>query len=91
MQMQRRILNKAQLQVPQMLVPTPLKELGKHRVVNMSLGPTHTAVLVEMGRVYAFGRNYEGQLCTGNCQPQNIPSVVKALHAKPAVRSQMST
>ena len=86
MQMQRRILNKAQLQVPQALVPTPLKELGKHRVVDMSLGPTHTSVLVETGRVFTFGRNSEGQLCTGNCQPQNTPSVVKALHAKPMVR-----
>ena len=87
MQMQRRILNKSQLQVPQMLVPTPLKELGKHRVINISLGPTHTSVLVEMGRVYAFGRNSEGQLCAGNCQPRNTPSAVKALHAKPTVRS----
>ena len=86
MQMQRRILNKAQLQVPQALVPTPLKELGKHRVVDMSLGPTHTSVLVETGQVFTFGRNSEGQLCTGNCQPRNIPSVVKALHAKPMVR-----
>lgn len=34
-----------------MSLPTPLKELGKHRVVDMSLGPTHSTVLVEMGRV----------------------------------------
>ena len=40
-----------QLQVSSMSVPTPLKELGKHRVVDMSLGPTHSTVLAELGRV----------------------------------------
>ena len=42
-----------QLQVTctSMSVPTPLKELGKHRVVDMSLGPTHSTVLAELGRV----------------------------------------
>ena len=34
-----------------MSVPTPLKELGKHRVVDMSLGPTHSTVLTELGHV----------------------------------------
>ena len=43
-----------QLQVTSMSVPTPLKELGKHRVVDMSLGPTHSTVLAELGRVRPF-------------------------------------
>ena len=47
----RKILNKERLQVMSMSVPTPLKELGKHRVVDMSLGPTHSTVLTEMGHV----------------------------------------
>ena len=68
-----------------MLVPMPIKDLGKHRVVDMSLGPTHTAVLVETGQVYTFGRNSEGQLCTGSCQPRNTPMVVKALQTRPTV------
>ena len=81
----RRILSKTQLQVPQALVATPIKELGKHRVVDMSLGPTHSCVVVETGRVYTFGRNSEGQLCTGNLLPKNMPSAVKGLRTKPMV------
>ena len=82
----RRILSKTQLQVAQTLVATPIKELGKHRVVDMSLGPTHSCVVVEMGRVYTFGRNSEGQLCTGNLLSKNMPSVIKGLPTKPMVR-----
>ena len=44
-------LQDRQLQVTAMSLPTPLKELGKHRVVDMSLGPTHSTVLTELGRV----------------------------------------
>lgn len=81
----RRILSKTQLQVPQTLVATPIKELGKHRVIDMSLGPTHSCVVVETGRVYTFGRNSEGQLCTGNLLPKNMPSAIKGLPTKPMV------
>lgn len=65
-----------------MLEPTPVKELGKHRVTDMALGPTHSAILVETGAVYTFGRNSEGQLCSGNTQPSNIPVMVKSLLPK---------
>ena len=81
----RRILSKTQLQVAQTLVATPIKELGKHRVIDMSLGPTHSCVVVETGRVYTFGRNSEGQLCTGNLVPKNMPSLIKGLPTKPMV------
>ena len=48
----RHILSKAQqLQVQHALVATPLKEVGKHRVVDMSLGPTHSSLVVETGKV----------------------------------------
>ena len=83
----RRILSKTQLQVAQTLVATPIKELGKHRVVDMSLGPTHSCVVVETGRVYTFGRNSEGQLCTGNLLAKNMPCVIKGLPTKPMVRT----
>lgn len=65
-----------------MLEPTPVKELGKHRVTDMALGPTHSAVLVETGSVFTFGRNSEGQLCSGNTQPSYIPVMVKSLLSK---------
>ena len=66
-------------------MPMPLKEVGKHRVVDMALGPTHSAVLVETGQLYTFGRNSEGQLCSGNCLPRNTPVLVKGLQSKPTV------
>lgn len=47
----RHILNKTQLQVQRTMVATPLKELGKHRVVDMSLGPTHSSLVVDTGKV----------------------------------------
>ena len=81
----KRILNKRQLQVPSVAVATPIKELGKHRVVDMSLGPTHTAVVVETGQLYTFGRNSEGQLCSGNLLPRNMPVPVRTMQAKPTV------
>ena len=65
-----------------MLEPTPVKELGKHRVTDMALGPTHSVVLVETGAVYTFGRNSEGQLCAGNTQASYIPVMVKSLLTK---------
>ena len=81
----KRLLNKRQLQVPHVAVATPIKELGKHRVVDMSLGPTHTAVVVETGQLFTFGRNSEGQLCTGNLLPKNMPISVRTVRAKPTV------
>lgn len=47
----RHILSKTQLQVQQTLVATPLKELGKHRVVDISIGPTHSSLIVDTGKV----------------------------------------
>ena len=46
-----------------MSVPTPLKELGKHRVVDMSLGPTHTTVLTELGHVSPLAEPFLSFTC----------------------------
>ena len=59
------------------LLPTAIKELKKHRVVSMALGPTHSAVLVSSGCVYAFGRNVEGQLGTGNLATSSVATVLQ--------------
>ena len=72
------------------LVPTPIKELGKHRVINYSLGPTHSAFLVEAGHVYSFGRNTEGQLGVGDCMPREMASVVRCGAEKPIVSHKIS-
>lgn len=81
----RRILSKTQLQVSHALTPTPLKDLGKHRVVDMAMGPTHSAVLVDSGRVVTFGRNTEGQLGAGNLTGSGTPLIVKGLGDKAVV------
>lgn len=63
-------------------VPTAVKVLSKHRVLDVSLGPTHSAALVEPGLVYTFGDNQQGQLACGNCKLREVPAIVKALEDK---------
>ena len=72
----------SQLQVDGKNVPTAVKALSKHRVLDVSLGPTHGAALVEPGLVYIFGDNHVGQLACGNCKPRDVPALVKALEDK---------
>ncbi|XP_060708843.1 uncharacterized protein LOC132834193 [Hemiscyllium ocellatum] len=54
-------------------LPTVVKALRNHRVRDAVLGPSHSIVLVEPGNIYTFGRNTEGQLCTGNTKPYKMP------------------
>lgn len=63
-------------------VPTAVKVLSKHRVLDISLGPAHSAALVEPGLVYTFGDNQCGQLACSNCKPRDVPAIVKALEDK---------
>ena len=63
-------------------VPTAVKVLSKHRVLDVSLGANHSAALVEPGLVYTFGDNQMGQLACGNCKPRDVPAIVKALEDK---------
>ena len=79
------LIHQHQLQVLHAVVPTPIKELGKHRVINYSLGPTHSAFLVEAGHVYSFGRNSEGQLGVGDCAVREMASIVRCGVEKPIV------
>ncbi|XP_043533250.1 uncharacterized protein LOC122540959 isoform X2 [Chiloscyllium plagiosum] len=60
-------------------LPTVVKALRNHRVRDAVLGPSHSIVLVEPGNIYTFGRNTEGQLCTGNTKPYKMPMLVKQL------------
>ncbi|XP_077861662.1 serine/threonine-protein kinase Nek8-like, partial [Saccoglossus kowalevskii] len=63
-------------------VPTVIKALSKFKVLDMILGPTHSAVIVEPGHVYTFGKNTEGQLGAGNIKPREVPVMVKDLSNK---------
>ena len=61
-----------------------MKALARHRVIDISMGLHHSAVVVEPGHVYTFGRNSEGQLGTNNTKQQNAPIGVKIFETKPA-------
>ncbi|XP_048236777.1 uncharacterized protein LOC124117551 isoform X2 [Haliotis rufescens] len=63
-------------------VLTPVRALARHRVLDISIGPHHTAVRVASGHVYTFGRNTEGQLGIGNTKASNTPVEVKPLQDK---------
>ena len=62
MLMTMRLFTKEQkMLIERSLVPTPVKVLIKHMVLDVSLGATHSVVLVDNGKVLAFGRKKEGQ------------------------------
>lgn len=63
-------------------VPTPVRALAGHLVVAVAMGQYHTAVIVEAGHVYMFGRNSEGQLGTGNVKVTHAPIKLKLLADK---------
>ncbi len=72
-----------QTEIEGVKVFTLVRALARHRVVDVSMSSYHSAVVVEPGHVYTFGRNSEGQLGTGNTRPQNAPVEVK-IFEKPA-------
>ena len=59
--------------------PTPVRALARHRVVAVAMGRHHSAVIVEAGHLYTFGRNMEGQLGTGNVKAFHAPMELKSL------------
>ena len=63
---------------------TLVRALARHRVLDISMGPDHSAVLVAPGHVYTFGKNTEGQLGNGNTKLQSAPIAVKIFQDKPA-------
>ena len=75
-----------QTEVSYKTVPTPIRELREYRVVDMAMGPTHTAVLVSSWRVFTFGRNMEGQLGTGLATLSSMVTKTQALQEKAMVR-----
>ena len=68
-----------QTEVEGQKVPTSVRNLSRHKVLDISMGLNHTAVIVEPGHVYTFGRNIEGQLGIGNTKPQNNIMEVKSM------------
>ncbi|KAJ9591396.1 hypothetical protein L9F63_002002, partial [Diploptera punctata] len=73
--------------VEKALTLTKVKGIG-HKVADVSLGATHTAVLTDSGHVVTFGRNSEGQLGRGHLRSSSSgPAVVKFLADKVATLS----
>jgi alpha-tubulin suppressor-like RCC1 family protein len=71
-------------EVQKALTLTRVKGIG-HKVADVSLGPTHTAVLTETGHIVTFGRNTEGQLGRGHLRSTSSgPAVVKSMADKVA-------
>lgn len=68
-------------EVEKQLIPIRLRWLHR-RVVSISLGATHTAILVEPGHIITFGCNQYGQLGHGNNRKNSSPSVVKSMQDK---------
>ncbi|XP_071479348.1 uncharacterized protein [Diadema antillarum] len=63
-------------------VPTVVKALSKFRVLDMMVGPHHSAVLMDGGLVYMFGKNHHGQLGFGNTKPREAPAQVQTMGDK---------
>ncbi|XP_063682436.1 uncharacterized protein LOC134817233 [Bolinopsis microptera] len=54
--------NSEETEVSSVAVPTAVKLIGNKRCVEVSLGPNHSAVVVDTGQIYTFGQNKDGQL-----------------------------
>ncbi|XP_021355161.1 uncharacterized protein LOC110451456 [Mizuhopecten yessoensis] len=59
--------------------PTPVRALARHKVLDITMGLHHTAVIVEPGHVFTFGRNTEGQLGISNTKDASAPVQVKSM------------
>ncbi|KAK4312033.1 hypothetical protein Pmani_016499 [Petrolisthes manimaculis] len=68
-------------EVDKALIATRVRSIGC-RVVDVAMGPSHTAVLTETGQVLTFGRNCEGQLGRGNTRSVLQPVLVKSMTSK---------
>ncbi|XP_071942036.1 uncharacterized protein [Antedon mediterranea] len=63
-------------------VPTIIKPLSTFRVLDMMLGQHHSAVIIESGIVYTFGKNSDGQLGTGDVKSRTAPAQVRQMADK---------
>ncbi|XP_069103120.1 uncharacterized protein [Argopecten irradians] len=59
--------------------PTLVRALARHKVLDITMGLHHSAVIVEPGHVYTFGRNTEGQLGISNTKDCSAPVEVKSM------------
>lgn len=60
-------------------LPTPIQTLSGVTVRSVSCGDTHTLVTTQQGKLYAFGRNQNGQLGDGTTNDCLEPKRISAL------------
>ncbi|KAL1233602.1 X-linked retinitis pigmentosa GTPase regulator [Trichinella spiralis] len=63
--------------------PTTIKYLKGKRACCVACGAQHTILGFESDKIYAFGRNCEGQLGLGNDEEQLMPAEITALSGIP--------
>ncbi|KAG8194177.1 hypothetical protein JTE90_002382 [Oedothorax gibbosus] len=68
----------AKTEVEKHNIPVKLSWL-RQKVISVSMGALHTAILVEPGKVITFGCNKSGQLGRGNQKNHSTPAVVKSM------------
>lgn len=62
---------------PKVFVPTVIPNLSG--VVSIAAGAEHSVAVTQDGRVYAWGRNFEGQLGVSTPSSSNVPVLVPGL------------
>lgn len=60
-------------------LPNPIKGLAGMEITQVACGDTHTIALSTNGKLYAFGRNQNGQLGLGSSTDSLSPTVVESL------------
>ncbi|XP_076372611.1 serine/threonine-protein kinase Nek8-like isoform X2 [Tachypleus tridentatus] len=68
-------------EVDKWLIPTRVNCL-RTKVVSISMGLTHTVVLLEPGKIITFGNNQSGQLGCGHTRNSLTPMLVKSMEDK---------
>ncbi|XP_054713786.1 LOW QUALITY PROTEIN: serine/threonine-protein kinase Nek8-like [Uloborus diversus] len=71
----------AKTEVEKQTIPTKVAWL-RQKVISVSMGAAHTAVLVEPCKLITFGGNKSGQLGRGNLKSHSAPAVVKSMADK---------
>ena len=60
-------------------IPQAINALSGKRIAKMACGDTHTLAVTDLGELYSFGRNQNGQLGLGTTSDAITPQPVEVL------------
>ena len=60
----------------QVVIPTIVRSLLGHHIIQISCGGQHAAILTNIGEIYSWGRGGFGRLGHGNIEPQTTPKKI---------------